>query len=67
LATSCNPTLLEDTAPNNEIGYLIDVLDDMIARTPAATPEVPVPRALRNIAVELDNDDMDFTEALRLL
>jgi hypothetical protein len=46
---------------------LMDVLDDMIARTPAAAPEVPVQRARHTIAVELDNDDMDFTEALRLL
>ncbi len=45
----------------------MDVLDDMIARTPAAAPEVPVQRARHTIAVELDNDDMDFTEALRLL
>ncbi len=62
-----NPTPSEDAAPNNEIDGLMDVLDDMIARTPAAAPEVPGPRALRNITAELDNDDRDFTEALCLL
>ena len=67
MATSYDPTPSEDAAPKNEIDGLMDALDDMITRTPAAALEVPVPRARRNIAVELDNDDMDFTEALRLL
>ena len=67
LATSHDPTPSEDAAPKNDIDGLMDALDDMITRTPAAALEVPVPRARRNIAVELDNDDMDFTEALRLL
>ena len=41
MATSYNPTLLEeDIAPNNEFNGLMDVLDDMIERTPAATIEV---------------------------
>ncbi len=49
LATSYNPTLSEeDAALNNEIDCLMDSLDDMIVRTPAATPEVTVPRSRRN-------------------
>jgi hypothetical protein len=67
LATSCKPTPSEDAAPNNETDGLMDVLDDMIVRTPAATPEVLVSRARRSIAVELDNNYMDFTEAQRLV
>jgi hypothetical protein len=54
-------------APNNEINGLMDALCDMIDRTPAATPEVLLPRSRRNLAVEMDEDDMDFPEALRLL
>ena len=54
-------------APNNEINGLMDALRDMSDRTPAATPEVLLPRSWRNLAVEMDEDDMDFPEALRLL
>ncbi len=60
LATSYKPTPCEDAAPKNEIDG-----DDMISRTPAAALAVPAPRARRTIAVKLDNDDMDFTEAQR--
>ncbi len=68
MPTCCNPTPLEeDAARYNKITGLMDVLYDMIVRKPAATPEVPVPLARHNIAVELDNDNMDFTEALCLL
>ncbi len=35
MATFCNPTPSEDAMPNNEIDGLMDVLDDMIVRTPA--------------------------------
>jgi hypothetical protein len=69
LATSWNTTPSEDASLNNEIDChaLMDVLDDMIVRTPAIMPEVPVPRAQLNIAIELDNENTDFTEALCLL
>ena len=68
LGTSHNLTPLEKVkAPNNEINGLMDALCDMIDRTPAATPEVLLPRSRRNLAVEMDEDDMDFPEALCLL
>jgi hypothetical protein len=67
LATSYNTTPSEkDTVQNNEIDGLMDVLDDMIIRTPAVTREVSVPRALSSTTVGLDNDDMDFTDTLHL-
>ena len=68
LGTSHKLTPLEKVkAPNNEINGLMDALCHMIDRTPAATPEVLLPRLRRNLAVEMDEDDMDFPEALRLL
>ena len=54
-------------APNNEINCLMDALCYMIDRTPAATPEVLLPLSRRNLAVAMDEKDMDFPEALRLL
>ena len=65
LSASHTSTLLEkDITPNNEIDGLLDNLDDMINRSPAAPLAVPGPRARR---IELDKDKMDFSETLRLL
>ena len=66
-ASYTSTPLEEDLGPNNEINGLLDNLDDMIDRSPAAPLAVPVPRARRNLAVELDKDEMDFSETLRLL
>ncbi len=60
------PVLQQLSPMLQQLSGLMDVLYDMIVRTPAASLEVPVPQALRNIAVELDNYDMNFTETLRL-
>ena len=50
-ASYTSTPLEEDLALNNEIDGLLDNLDDMINRSPAAPLEVPVPRALRNLAL----------------
>ena len=62
-ASYTSTPLEEDLGPNNEINGLLDNLDDMIDRSPAAPLAVPVPRARRNLAVELDKDEMDFSAA----
>ena len=57
----------EANVPSNEIDGLLDDLDDLIDRSPAAPLAVQVPRARRNLAVEMDKEEMDFSETLRLL
>jgi hypothetical protein len=57
----------EDYVQSNEIDGLLDDLDDMIDRSPAAPLAVQVPRARRSLAVELDKEEMEFSETLRLL
>ena len=57
----------EDNVPNNEIDGLLDDLDDLIDRHPAALLAVQEPLARRNLAVEMDKEEMDFSETLRLL
>ena len=51
-ASYTSTPLEEDITPNNEIDGLLDNLDDMIDRSPAAP--LKVPRARHNLAVELD-------------